>query len=257
MAYIHKWQNIGYAYPHNTENIRKAIHWAQLAAQENQNTITILTIPDEDRTTNDTPYKTKFDDTHVNIYFPPDTITYKEPTIPPELNKEPRKKTLTIRILCIHHQTTKINIVDLETKLLQITTNLTVNPPYIKAPPPTPLNIKVYKHPKWNKTPYPINRSQNTSPQLPNFPQNQHQKFPPQYCYYTDGSFLPPKKLSENIWETCKSWIWHLERTPQNKYIKKTNRTTKHTPSGNISHIPYTSYSQPRIPSRTSTYLYR
>jgi hypothetical protein len=105
------------------------------------------------------------------------------------------------------HQTTEINIADaadLETKLLQITTNVKVNPPYIKAPPPTPLNVKVHKHPKWNKTPYPINRNQNTSPQLPNFPQNQHQKFPPQYCYYTDGSFIPPKKLSENIWEPAR-----------------------------------------------------
>jgi ribonuclease HI len=67
------------------------------------------------------------------------------------------------------------------------------------------LNIKVHKHPKWNKTPYPINRSQNTSPQLPNFPQNQHQKFPPQYCYYTNISFIPPKKLSKNIWKPIKA----------------------------------------------------
>jgi hypothetical protein len=47
---------------------------------------------------------------------------------------------------------------------------------------------------------------------------------------------------------TSKSWIWHLEPTLQNKYIQKTNRTTKHTPSRNISHIPYTTHSQPRIP---------
>jgi hypothetical protein len=186
-AYSHKWQNIGYAHPHNTENTHKAIHWARLTTQENQNTITILTIPNEEWTTNDTPYKTKFDDTHVSIHFLLDTIIYKEPTIPPELNKEPRKETLAIRILCIHHQNTEINLADLETKLLQITTNLNINPLYIKAPPPTPLNVKVHKHPKWNKMPYPINRNQNTSLQLPNFPQNQHQKFPPQFCYYTDG----------------------------------------------------------------------
>jgi hypothetical protein len=115
-AYLHKWRNAGYAHPHNTENAHKAIHWARLATQESHNTITILTIPDEEWTTNDTPYKTKFNDTHVNIHFPPDTITYKEPTIPPELNNEPRKETLAIRILYIHHQNTKINIADLETK---------------------------------------------------------------------------------------------------------------------------------------------
>jgi hypothetical protein len=120
-------------------------------------------------------------------------------------NNTPCKETLSIRILCIHHQTTEINIANLETKLLQITTNLKVNPPSIKAPPSIPLNVKVHKHPKWNKKPYLINRSQNTSPQLPNFPQNQHQKFPPQYCYYTCGSFTPPKKLSKNIWEPARA----------------------------------------------------
>jgi hypothetical protein len=83
-----------------------------------------MTIPDEEWTTNDTPYKTKFDDTHVSIHFLPNTITYNELTIPPELNKEPRIETLPIQILYIHHQTNEINIADLKTKLLQITTNL-------------------------------------------------------------------------------------------------------------------------------------
>jgi hypothetical protein len=92
-----------YAHPHNTKNIHKAIHWAQLAAQENHDTIIILTIHDKEWTTNDTTYKTKFEDTHVSIYFTPGTIIYTKPTIPPELNKEPRIEPLAIRILCIHH----------------------------------------------------------------------------------------------------------------------------------------------------------
>jgi hypothetical protein len=118
LAYSHKWQNIGYAHPHNTDNTHQAIHWARLAAQENQNTITILTILDEEWTTNDSPYKITFEDTHVSIHFPANTIIYNEPTIPPELNKEPQKESLAIRILCIHHQNTEINITNLETKLL-------------------------------------------------------------------------------------------------------------------------------------------
>jgi ribonuclease HI len=95
--------------------------------------------------------------------------------------------------------------------LLQITTNLNINPPYIKVPPPTPPHIKVHKHPQWNKTTYPINRNQNISSQLPNFSQNLDKKFPPQYCYYTDGSFTPPKKLSKNIWEPARAGygIWN------------------------------------------------
>ena len=52
---------------------------------------------------------------HISIHFPPYTIIYKEPTIPPKLNKEPCKETLAIRILYIHHQITEINIADLET----------------------------------------------------------------------------------------------------------------------------------------------
>jgi hypothetical protein len=162
-----------------------------------------LTIPDKEYTINDTPYKTKFDNMHASIHFTPDTITYIEPTIPPKLNKEPRKETLAIRILCIHHKTTEINIADLKTKLLQI------NPPYIKTPPPTPKNVKVHKHPKLNKSH--VHISQDILPQLPNFSQTQYQKFLPQYCYYTDNTFIPPKKLFENIWEPTRAGygIWN------------------------------------------------
>jgi hypothetical protein len=122
MAFTHKWLDNGYAHPHNKENIQKAIHWAHLAAKENQDTITILTIPDEEWTTNDTLYKTIFNDTHVITHFTPDNIIYTEPTIFPELNKEPCIETLALRILCIHHKNTTIDISDLESN-------------YYKSPP--------------------------------------------------------------------------------------------------------------------------
>jgi hypothetical protein len=142
-AFKHKWLGTRYAHPHNKENL----HWACLAAKENQDTITIFTIPDEEWTTNDAPYKTIFDDTHVIIHFPPDTIIYTESTIPLELNKEPRIEPLVVRILCIHHKNTTINIPNLEPKLLQTTTKLQINSPYIITPPSTPINTKVHKHP--------------------------------------------------------------------------------------------------------------
>jgi hypothetical protein len=82
IAFKHKWLGNGYAHLHNKENIQKAIHWARLTAKKNQDTITILTIPDEEWTTNNAPYKTIFDDTHVIIHFPPDTITYTKPYPP-------------------------------------------------------------------------------------------------------------------------------------------------------------------------------
>jgi hypothetical protein len=164
-AFKHKWLGNGYAHPHNKENIQKAIHWACLAAKENQDTITILTVPYEEWTTNDTPYKTTFDDTHVIIHFPSDTIIYKEPTIPPELNKEPRIETLAVRILCIHHKNTTIEIPNFNSKLLQTTNKIQIKPTYITTPPPTPINTKVHKHPKWNKSSYPHNLIPLISPQ--------------------------------------------------------------------------------------------
>jgi hypothetical protein len=199
-TYTHKWQNIGYAHPRKTKYIHKAIHWAQLAAQENHDTITILTIPDEEWTTNETPYKT----------FTPDTITYTKPTILQELNKEPRIKPLAIRILCIHHENTEIDIEDLETKLLQITTNLQISPPYIKTPPPIPENVKVHKHPKWNKIPHPTHLHQTTPPQLPSF----HKPNIKNSHYNTATTLMDhlyPRKTHQRNMGTSKSWIWHLE----------------------------------------------
>ena len=53
--------------------------------------------------------------------------------------------------------------------------------------------------------PCPTHLGQDTLPQIPNFPQIQLQKFPPQFCYYTDGLFIPPKKLTKNIWEAVRA----------------------------------------------------
>jgi hypothetical protein len=99
MAFTHKRLGNGYAHPHNKENIQKARHWARLAAKENQDIIIILTILDKEWTTNDTPYKTIFDDTHVITHFTPDNIIYTKPPIPPKLNKEPRIETLALQII--------------------------------------------------------------------------------------------------------------------------------------------------------------
>jgi ribonuclease HI len=152
-----------------------------------------------------------FDDTHVTIHFPPDTIIYTEPTIPPEINKEPRIETLAVRILCIHHKNVTINIPNLESRFLQATTKLRLNPPHIIIPPPTPINTKVHKHPKWNKSPYPPQLNPSTTPQLPNFTHTHQAKFPPQYCYFTDGSFTPPKQQSNGSWDPTQAGygIWN------------------------------------------------
>lgn len=47
---------------------------------------------------NYSPYTGPFLDTHVIVHFAADTITYEEPTKPPELNKR-QTKPLAIHIL--------------------------------------------------------------------------------------------------------------------------------------------------------------
>jgi hypothetical protein len=43
------------------------------------------------------------------------------------------------------------------------------------------------------------------------FSTNPTSKFPPQYCYYTDGLFTSPKKIANNIWEPARAryGIWN------------------------------------------------
>jgi hypothetical protein len=210
-AFNHKRLGNGYAHPHNKENIQKARHWARLAAKENQDTITILTIPDEDWTTNDTPYKSILDDTHIIIHFPPDTIIYTEPTIPPKLNRELCIKTLAVRILCIHHKNTTIDVPNFKPKLLQTTNKLQINPSYITTPPPTPINTKVHKHPKWTKSTYPSQIYPTNASPLPDYSNIHQSKFPPQYYYYTNGSFVPPKQQANGMWDPTQAGygIWN------------------------------------------------
>ena len=212
IAFKHKWFGNRYVHPYNKENIQKAILWACLAAKENHDTITTFTIPNEEWTTNNVPYKTIFDDTHVIIYFLPYTITYTKPTIPSKLNKKPRIETLAVRILCIHYKNTTIKIPNLESKLLQITTKLRINLPYIITPPPIPIKTKVHKHPKWNKSLYPPQTNPSNALQLPNFPYIHESKFPLQYCYYTDGSFTPPIQQANRFWDPAQAGygIWNL-----------------------------------------------
>ena len=135
------------------------------------------------------------------MHFPPDTIIYTGPTISNDLNKEPHIETLVIRILCIHHKNSTIEIPNLKTKLLQITKKLQIKPTYITTPSPTPINTKVHKHPKWNKSTFSLQFYPTNTLPLPDFSHMYQPKFPPQYCYYIDGSFIPPKKQANGMWD--------------------------------------------------------
>ena len=73
--------------------------------------------------------------------------------------------------------------------------------------PPTPPNTPVNKNTKWNKLLYPpyINPPTPSTPPLPNYEINTTPKFPPQYNYYTDGSFVPPIKANNGHWKKEKA----------------------------------------------------
>ena len=191
-------EGVGYAHPHNEREAETAIHWARLVAKNDPNTITILTIFDNKWYQNHTPHIGPFQDTHVIAHIPTDTITYEEPTIPIEMNK-PRVESASIHILCVHHNNNNIGNIEQINTLTTILNNLHIPQIYIQIAPPTPPNTQVNKSKKWNALTYPTtNISQYVEiPPLPNYENNNSLNFPPQYCYYTDGSFLPPQQIGD------------------------------------------------------------
>ena len=98
--------------------------------------------------------------------------------------------------------TTPNNIKNIEqiNTLTTIFNNLQIPQVRTQIVPPTLPNIQVDKSKKWNALTYPItNLPQNDEiPPLPNYETNKPLKFPPQYCYYTDGSFLPPQQIDDS-----------------------------------------------------------
>ena len=85
-AFDKKWKGIGYAHPHNATDLQQATHWARIAAKNDPNTVTLLSSKDTDWYHNFHPYTGPVFDSHIIAHFAADTITYEEPTIPPELN---------------------------------------------------------------------------------------------------------------------------------------------------------------------------
>ena len=100
-AFTYKWQGNGFAHPHTEKDAHQALHWTRLAAMNNPTTITILAIPNANWYHNFNSYIGPFPDAHVITHFPADTITYEEPTIPPELKIVPRTKPSAQNILFV------------------------------------------------------------------------------------------------------------------------------------------------------------
>jgi hypothetical protein len=205
-AFDHKWKGIGYAHPNNATDLLQAIHWARLAAKIDPYTITIIISPDTNWYQNSDPHSNPYPDTHIIAHFAADTITYEEPTIPPELNI-PRKEPSSIQIFCIHHQNNTIGTHDQLNQLTYIANNLSIQQLHTQIATHTPPGTLVNASKKWSKLNYPNTPLLNVTPipQLPNYQTNLPLKFHPQFSYYTDGSFKKPKEILPGTWRREKT----------------------------------------------------
>ena len=143
---------------HNERDLQQAIHWARLAAKYDPNTITIIISQDTNSYQNFNPYIGPFTDTHIIAQFAADTITYIEPTIPPNL-KTKRTELSTLQIFCIHHQSNNIVNQEQMNQLTPIINNLKIIQIHTQIAPPTPLNTPVNPSKKWSKLDYQSNGS--------------------------------------------------------------------------------------------------
>ena len=82
-------------------------------------------------------------------------------------------------------------------QLTHIANTLQISQIHTQIAPPTPLNTLVNPNKKWSKLNYPNTPIYNYTsiPQIPCYQTNLPLKFHPQFSYYTDGSFLPPKEI--------------------------------------------------------------
>ena len=188
---------------------------ARLATKHNSLSYTILTNTDPNWHQQTNPFDTPYKDTHVIIYVLPNTMQYHTPLTPPN-HKQTHIEKLAIQILCIHHKKTTIgDLLDIQ----QINDYCPNIPLLIQIVQPIPSNTKVQIHKTWHMLPNPpplLYTYNNTNP-FPNYTFALPLKFPPEYSYYTNGSFKPPKQILANNWrpETTAYGIYWLIKNIQ------------------------------------------
>lgn len=84
------------------------------------------------------PLDNPFPDTHLLAHFPPDTITYDEPTIPPYQTIIPRIEVNILNIYCIHNRQTHITSLAQNTPFEHIPNNLHISHTRLWTIPSTP-----------------------------------------------------------------------------------------------------------------------
>ena len=163
--------------------------------------ILITTDPDWYHTIH--PHEGPFLDSHVITHFKADTITYDEPTTPPELRIEHRVENRDIHVLCIHHKASPPDTTKYERCMHILGTILQIPSIFTTIIQPTPLHVLVNRSKTWSKLPqmFPPSMTHNINiPPLHNQNICLPLKYQPQLCYYIDASFIPPKVLTPEQW---------------------------------------------------------
>ena len=110
------------------------------------------------------------------------------------------EQKIVLYILCIHHKNTPISTETYTQQMKNTTNTLRIPDMFSQIAPQTPLGTLVNCNTKWTKLTYPP--SPPPTIQIPTNPRNINPeqclplKFSPQFCYYTDGSFKPPKQTN-------------------------------------------------------------
>ena len=169
-------------------------------------------------------------DLHAITHFKTYTITYDEPTIPPELQIKPRIESRDIQVLCIHHKTSPHGMREYARHMDILGTTLQIPTIFNTIVPPTSLNTPVNRNKKWSQLTYmpPVKRDRSfylfylsmpppPTTQTTNIPLINNQniclplKYQPQFCYYTDGSFIPPQSNNPKTLEVRKkNRLWDI-----------------------------------------------
>ena len=117
--------------------------------------------------------------------------------------------------------------------------------------PPTLLGTPVNHNTKWTKLTYP------PVPPITQIPTNTWTinpkqclplKYPPQFCYYTNGSFKPPKQTNNGQWKREKEGYGIYNPFKNLKNSKKITGTTKYPTSRNDGHTPQPTTPHHNIP---------
>ena len=141
---------------------------------------------------------------------------------PPEFNK-PQTQPFAIQIFCIHHQNQNIGTLNQIETIKSTIDRLQIPQYHIQNAAPTSTNTLVNKNKNWNKLIYPpqINQTPTKTPPLPQYEINSILKFRPQYSYYTDGSFVPPRQNYDGHWKKEKAGYGIYNPTKTEVHIAK------------------------------------